>query len=384
MEVEFHRLGEKMRKVTSSTPLRLVAALCLTAAFAFSASIAGMTTGKAPLKSAGPLAFGPDGVLFVGDTAGAAIVAIDTRDNKAARSAAPIDVKGINEKVAALLGTSKDQILINDIKVNPISKNVYLSVSRGKGPDATPVILRLDASGKMSELSLDSVDYAAATIPNPPSAKPGTQSKVTYATNANPRLDTVTEIAYVNGSVVVAGLSNEEFSSNLRTIPFPFKSDVQSSNIEIYHGSHGRYETQAPVRTFVPYTIKNKQYIVAAYTCTPLVVIPMSDLKGGTKVKGSTIAELGAHNRPIDMIAYKKDNHDYILMANSARGVMKVSADHLETYKPITAPSDIAGVPYQIVSGLTGVTRLTSLDDSKALILTESNGAMYLRSVPLP
>jgi len=373
-----------MRKVTSSTPLRLVAALCLTAALAFSASIAGLTTGKAPLKSAGPLAFGPDGILFVGDSAGAAIVAIDTRDNKAARSAAPIDVKGINEKVAALLGTSKDQILINDIKVNPISKNVYLSVSRGKGPDATPVVLRLDGSGKMSELSLDSVDYAAASIPNPPAAKPGTQSKATYATNANPRLDTVTQIAYVNGSVVVAGLSNEEFSSNLRTIPFPFKSDVQSSNIEIYHGSHGRYETQAPVRTFVPYTIKNKQYIVAAYTCTPLVVIPMSDLKGGTKVKGNTIAELGAHNRPIDMIAYKKDNHDYILMANSARGVMKVSADHLETYKPITTPSDIAGVPYQIVSGLTGVTRLTSLDDSKALILTESNGAMYLRSVPLP
>ena len=29
-------------------------------------------------------------------------------------------------------------------------------------------------------------------------------------------------------------------------------------------------------------------------------------------------------------------------------------------------------------------TRLTSLDDSKALILTESNGAMDLRSVPLP
>jgi hypothetical protein len=376
-----------MRKVTSSTPLRLAAALCLTAALAFSASIAGLTTGRAELKSAGPIAFGPDGILFVGDSAAAAIVAVDTRDNKPARSAAPIDVKGINEKVAALLGTSKDQILINDIKVNPISKNVYLSVSRGKGPDATPVILRLDASGKMSELSLDGIDYAATSIPNPPAAKPGEQTRATYAVNANPRLDTVTQIAYVKGSILVAGLSNEEFSSNLRTIPFPFKSDVQGSNIEIYHGSHGRYETQAPVRTFVPYTIQNKQYIVAAYTCTPLVTIPMSDLRAGTKVMGTTIAELGAHNRPVDMIAYKKDNHEYFLMANSARGVMKVSADHLENYKPITAPipdDKVAGVPYETVSGLTGVTRLTSLDDSKALILTESNGAMDLRSVSLP
>jgi hypothetical protein len=377
MKVEFHPSGEKMRKLISSTSFRLVAALCLTAALAFSASIAGLTTGKAQLKSAGPLAFGPDGVLFVGDSAGAAIVAIDTRDSKATKSAAQIDIKGVNEKVAALLGTSKDQILINDVKVNPISKNVYLSVSRGKGPDAVPVILRLDASGKMSELSLDNVDYASASIPNPPAAKP-------EAGNRNPRMDTVTEIAWVNGNVVVAGLSNEEFSSNLRTIPFPFKSEVKSASIQIYHGSHGRYETQAPVRTFVPYTIQNKQYIVAAYTCTPLVTIPMSDLKAGAKVQGSTIAELGAGNRPIDMIAYKKDNHEYILMANSARGVMKVSTDHLESYKPITAPSDIAGAPYQTVAGLTGVTHLTSLDDANALVLTDSNGAMDLRSVPLP
>src|SRR5580692_4608497 len=172
MKVEFHPSGEKMRKLISSTSFRLVAALCLTAALAFSAAIPGLTSGKAELKSAGPLAFGPDGVLFVGDSTAAAIVAIDTRDNKAVKSAAPIDIKGINEKVAALLGTSKDQILINDIKVNPISKNVYLSVSRGKGPDAMPVILRLDAAGKMSELSLDNVDFASASIPNPPAAKP--------------------------------------------------------------------------------------------------------------------------------------------------------------------------------------------------------------------
>jgi hypothetical protein len=366
-----------MRKSILSTSFRLVAALCLTAALGFSASTAGMTTGKAQLKSAGALAFGPDGILFVGDSAGAAIVAINTKDTKPASSAAAIDIKGVNEKVAALLGTAKDQILINDIKVNPISKNVYLSVSRGRGPEATPVILRLDASGKMQEVPLDNVDYSTAAIPNPPAAKP-------EAGNRNPRLDTITEIAYVKGNVVVAGLSNEEFSSNLRTIPFPFKSVGQGASIEIYHGSHGRYETQAPVRTFVPYTIEDKQYIVAAYTCTPLVTIPMGDLQSGAKVKGATIAELGAGNRPIDMIAYKKDNHEYILMANSARGVMKVSTDHLETYKPITAPSDIAGVPYQSVDGLKGVTKLTSLDASNALILTDANGAMDLRSIPLP
>src|SRR5262245_61685694 len=100
-----------------------------------------MTMGKAELKSVGELAFGPDGILFAGDSVGAAIYAIDTNDRKSARSAPPIEIKGINEKIAALLGATPDQILVKDVVVNPLSKNAYISVSRGRGPDAIPVIL---------------------------------------------------------------------------------------------------------------------------------------------------------------------------------------------------------------------------------------------------
>ncbi len=47
-------------------------------------------------------------------------------------------------------------------------------------------------------------------------------------------------------------------------------------------------------------------------------------------MKGTTVAELGNRNRPLDMIAYKKDGKDFLLLTNSARGVMKVSTDDLE------------------------------------------------------
>ncbi len=348
-----------------------LAGMICAATMAFAASNTGMTKGKVQLKSAGPLAFGPEGILFIGDSLGSSVIAVDTGDTKAA-SAGKVEITGINQKVAALLGASADQITINDVKVNPLSKNVYLSVTRGKGEGAVPVILRADASGKITEFSLDNVASSASALPNPPVAKAGARS--------DPRLETITQVAYSGGKVIVAGLSNEEFSSNLRTIAFPFEKNVTASSIEIYHGSHGRFETQAPVRTFVPYTIDNEPSIVAAYTCTPLVTIPMSDLKPGKKVEGATIAELGAGNRPIDMIAYKKDNHEFILMANSSRGVMKLKSDHLEKYKNITAQTDITGVPYETIGSLTGVKHLTSLDDSNALILTESD----LRSVPLP
>jgi len=357
--------------------LKTVSAACLTAALAFSASIPGATTGKVQIKSAGALAFGNDGVLFIGDSMGGAIVAVDTRDTKASATAPSIDIKGVNEKAAALLGTTPDQILINDVKVNPISKNVYLSVARGKGPDALPVILRVDASGKLAEFSLSNVAFASAPIADGPASAPNGRG-------GDPRNDTITEIAFVNGNVIVAGLSNQEFASDLRSIPFPFKGETASTGIKMYHGSHGRYETQAPVRTFVPYTIGNQQYVLAAYTCTPLVKIPVSELKPGAKVEGTTIAELGAGNRPLDMIAYKKDNHDYLLLANSARGVMKLDAANLEQYKPIVAPSDVAGVPYTTLTDLKGVKHLTKLDNANALLLVDNGGSVDLRAIPLP
>jgi hypothetical protein len=353
---------------------KTLGATCLTAALSFSAAIPDATTGKVELKSAGALAFGNDGVLFIGDSLGGTVVAVDTRDTKASAKAASIDIKAVNEKAAALLGTSPDQILINDVKVNPISKNIYLSVSRGKGPDAIPVILRIDSTGKLSEFSLDSVPYASASLADAPASNPAQRG-------GDPRKDAITEIAYVNGNVLIAGLSNQEFASDLRSIPFPFKGEIAGAGIKMYHGSHGRYETQSPIRTFVTYTIGNQQYILAAYTCTPLVKIPVSELKPGAKVEGTTIAELGAGNRPLDLIAYKKDNHDFLLLANSNRGVMKLDAANLEKYQPILAHTEATGVPYTTLADLKGVKHLTRLDDANALMLFENGD---LRAMPLP
>jgi hypothetical protein len=357
--------------------LTTAAATCLTAALAFSASIPGGTTGKVLIKSAGALAFGNEGVLFIGDSVGGAVVAVDTHDTKNSSKASGVDIKGINEKAAALLGTTADQILINDVKVNPISKNVYLSVSRGKGPDAVPVILRVEASGKLSEFQLDHVQFSSAPLSDAPASKPGGRG-------GDPRNDAITEIAFVNGNVLVAGLSNQEFASDLRSIPFPFKGEAAGAGIRMYHGSHGRYETQSPVRTFVPYTIGNQDYILAAYTCTPLVKIAVSDLKPGAKVEGTTIAELGAGNRPLDLIAYRKDHHDYLLLANSARGVMKLDAANLEQYQPIVNHTEVTGVPYTTIPELKGVKHLTKLDDTNALLLVDNGGSMDLRAMPLP
>ncbi len=46
---------------------------------------------------------------------------------------ATIRAEGINQKIAALAGTTAEQIVIEDLEVNPISRQAYLAVSRGRG-----------------------------------------------------------------------------------------------------------------------------------------------------------------------------------------------------------------------------------------------------------
>src|SRR5215813_15051399 len=279
-----------MRRTT--TLLCLAVALCMTIALGLTLTAARqpaaveLTTGKVPLMSAGALAFGPSGILFVGDSMGGSVVAIDTQDTKSATSAVKINVEAVDTKIAALVGITPDQIVINDVAVNPVSKNVYLSASRGRGPDAMPLIVRVDASGKVTPLSLDNAKHASVSLADAPAG----------AADSRQRLQTITDMAFVNGNIMVAGLSNEEWSSALRSIPYPFKSAGKGTQLQIWHASHGRYETQSPVRTFVPYTIDGKDYVLAAYTCTPLVKIPVSDLKAGAQVKGVTISDLGSGN----------------------------------------------------------------------------------------
>jgi hypothetical protein len=335
--------------------------------------------GKADLKSAGPLAFGPEGILFVGDSMGASVYALDTGDRVAGGGGA-VEIHGINQKIAALTGTSPEEILVNDVAVNPISRKTYLSVSRGRGPDAAPVLIRVDAKGKLEALDLDAIRHSRVSLPNAP------DSSATDRRGRRLRVEAITDLAYVDGRVFVAGLSNEEFASKLRSVPFPFETQADSgTSVEIYHGSHGRFETNSPVRTFVPYRIKNEPHILAAYTCTPLVKFPVASLEPGKKVVGTTIAELGNQNRPLDMIVYRRGGADYILMNNSSRGVMKMSTEKIETYAAITEKTDVRGLPFETIAQLKGVEHLDRFDDANALLLVRTEGgSLDLKTVALP
>ncbi len=345
----------------------------------------GMTQGTPEIETMGAIAFGPEGILLVGDTKGAAVHAIATGDTTEAGTPDELVISKIDEKVAALLGSMPAEILIEDVAVNPISNNVYMSVSRGRGAGAQPVLVRaLAKGGSMEVVELEQVWNAKAELPDAPEDKEIPSRRGTY----NPRMESITDVGYMDGRVLIAGLSNEEFSSTLRAIPFPFDEINNGAQIEIYHGAHGRFETQSPVRTFTPMMIGGEPQLIAAYTCTPLVQIPMNQLEPGAKVMGKTIAELGNRNRPLDMITYRRGDTDYILMANSSRGVMKINAANIgeaEKIEERVPGGGVKGLAYQTVEPLQGVIQLDRFGEDHAVILEKTeSGEQHLKTIALP
>jgi secreted PhoX family phosphatase len=331
----------------------------------------GLTQGTPKLQSAAALAFGPNGLLFVGDALGATVFAIDTGDNKSV-SNKPVNVERVDGKIAAALGTTEKDIRINDVKVNPASRTVYLAVTRGPG-NGQPAIVKVGHDGTIEPLTLKDVRFASMKLPNP--GKP---------TSREP-LGVITGMAFIDGRLFVAGLSSEEFASTLRAIPFPFKEADKGTGIQIFHGAHGRLETQAPIKAFTPFKIGKEDHIIASYTCTPLVKIPVSELKAGAKVKGTTIAELGNGNQPLDMIAYTKDGKDYLLSANTRHGVLKIPTTEFATISAITEPvKGTAGVKAEKIESLTNVRQLDKFDAERVLILVQTDTGLDLKTIPLP
>jgi len=352
--------------------MRCTLALCaalLAAPAVVAAPADSLKKGTPEVKSITALAFGPDGILFIGDSAGGQVVAVDTADAKAAGTAT-VGVEKLDEKLAALLGSESKEVRVADMKVNPASGNVYLAVARG----TTPLVVKLDRAGKMSELAMKDIPFASVKLPN--------------AGKEDRRGGSITGLAFVDGKVIVAGLSHEEFASKLRVIPFPFKEADPGTSVEIYHGAHGKFETNSPVRTFTPYVIDGEPSLLAAYTCTPLVKFPLKDLKPGQKIQGTTVAELGNQNQPLDMVTYKKDGKDFLLIANSKRGVMKAATADLGKVEAIKEPvkgGKSAGLAYETVADLKGVMQLDKLDDARALVLVKKeDGSLNLQTIPLP
>src|SRR3984957_1829506 len=241
----------------------------------------GLRRGTVDLRSAGPITFGPAGILFLADNGAATVYAVDVADPGPAGGAEPFDLADVDAHVGSFLGAEPGDVVIKDMAVHPLSHNVCLSVQRGHGEAAQPVLVRISRlDGSITDVALDDVPFASASIGDAPADDDervditlplGDEGEELQVGERKIRIlrqpvrpATVTHKAHAGDALVIAGLSNEEFSSRLRRIPFPFRDGVTGSSLEIFHVSHGKWETAAPIRAFVPYD--GGASILASYT----------------------------------------------------------------------------------------------------------------------
>jgi len=340
------------------------------------AELYGLKKGTVDLQSSGPLAFGPSGILFIGDPKAAKIYAVNTEDEKTTGTS--FDVDNLDGIISHQLRNG--QVSIADLAVNPETGNAFLSVTAGGKTD----IIRVSPDGSVAPLNLDKIANSSVSLPNAPEDKEVQRGR----RKSNPRSNSITDLAYTAGRILVAGLAAGEAPSSVREFDFPFTKSGKGFRVEIFHAAHGRSEDYAPIQTFVPFNIGGEPSLLAGYTCTPLVKIPINKLTSQDKIQGTTIAELGNRNRPLDMIVYSQHGKAFVLMANSARGVMKISTENLENAKALTervSNGGVAGQSYETIDALDGVVQLDKLNDTHALVVIQAeDGPMTLKSVQLP
>jgi hypothetical protein len=341
----------------------------------------GLERGNPELRSVGALAFGPDGVLFVADKVSAAIFAIGIDD--AAGGAGPIEIDELDTRLAAMLGCAREDVVIRDLAVHPDSGAAYLSVMRGFGDDAIPLLIRAGHDGSLTEVPLTDVPFDRTPIEDAP-AEDDARTVIRLAEGAEPseelevrgglklrivrdplRALAVTDLAFTDGTLLVAGASNEEFVSCLRRIPFPFGEAARTNSLEIYHVSHGKFETEAPVRKLVPYGAGD---VLASYTCTPVVHFSLAEAEPGAHVHGRTVAELGSMNVPLDMVSYRRDGQEYLLVANSRHPLFKLACADVDGQAGLTDQQSGVGVPREEVP-LEGVVRMAVRGQDEVVML---------------
>lgn len=333
----------------------------------------------AGIQTAAKLAFDDAGTLYIADWKAARIYAVKVPHASAA-PAAPFNLQDVQKPIASALKVKEASLRFDDLAVQPGTGIAYVSVTAG----GKAAVVSIDAAGTVRRLPTSDLKTFAAI-----GDLPAADGRFWHDLPA-PAL-TVTDMKYHSGKLYLAGLSNRNFASALRVFDLPLRGKAKTATVEMYHPVHDQVETRAPIRAMTFATVDGVPSMVAAYTCTPLVLIPLDAIEDGAHIVGKTIGEMGWGSAPTGMVSYKLGDQEMVLLANSSRSadLMSVSDIARQAKLPgLAAPVSVPDKPYAGVKAsmapMSAVTRFDNLDDKLLLALRRdgASGAMQLVTIP--
>lgn len=279
-------------------------------------------------QSFGVLEFGPENTLFVADAVSGTIQAIELPGGGAApEQDSAYNILDLDALIADALG-AEGRIIYGDLAVHPVTRDAYVSVTATLGGVQTSAIVSVTRDGAVERLDLGALPSTNHVLNDT------ADTAVTFWRDIPAPSLTVTDLDYADGELFVSGISTGEFASTLRRVPYPFDGSASASSIEIFHAAHGQNETRAPIRAMSVVDLGGTQSVVAAYTCTPLVTMPLTELEDGAHVTGTTVAELGYGNTPLDVVSFAAADFqgnvtNYVLVVNREMDADLITLDAL-------------------------------------------------------
>ena len=322
----------------------------------------------ADIESISRLAAGPGNTLFVADWKAAKVHAIELPAAPRSPVGAAFNVLDLETLLSQQVAGAK--VYVEDMVVRPATAEVYVAISYGA--EKAPALFVVTSDGNARRVDLTAAPSTSVALRDPPT------SNARFWKQTPERSFTVTDMKWRNGELFVAGLSNQDFASTLRRVPYPFDAKQSITSVEIFHGGHNLVETRAPIRAMSFANLGGKPYLVAAYTCTPLVIIPLDALKDGAHVRGTTVAELGYGNTPAGMISYstiaRGKTENFLMLVNFNRVSNVIPVPELEAAR--SRPGIEKQVPFGQITGvnvmeapLAGALRIDNLDDKSFVVV---------------
>lgn len=320
----------------------------LTAAVSKGARAAAKTPAQGPaldLAFAGALTFSDEGTLFVGDNHQGAIYAFEIPAPQSTVKTTPNTIRNIDSKIAELLGVGAGAVEINDMAVHPASNEIYISITRIGNFASQPAIVKISARRELSLVDLASLSFQKQALSEFPSGD--TAFKVRSSGSARPfprdaakgavaiRSLAIMDLEYFDGELFVAGVAYDNFQSSLRRIAYPFDGTQSVASVGMYHIAHDGNESRAPIRAMSVQEIDGKPQLVAAYTCSPVVLVPLDDIKDGAKITAKTIMDMG-NGQPLDMIPFKRDGEPMLFVTSNSRSPQVIPVKGLNGAKVVT------------------------------------------------
>ena len=291
------------------------------------------------LKFAGALEFSDTGTLFVGDNYNGAIYAFDMTGGTTPGQVVPVNIGDIDVKIADALGVPKSALAINDMAVHPVTADIYISVSRIGNFDSAPAIMKISQDAEIAMVDLSAIAFEKQALDHYPDQETTFRPRglgqgapmVRDLAKGNIALSSlaIMDMEFYEGELFVAGVAFDNFLSTLRRISYPFDGKQTAANVEMYHISHDQFETRAPIRAMSIQEVDGRAQLVAAYTCSPIVLIDLDEIVDGAKISARTLMDYG-NGQPLDMVSYSMQGEEMLFLTSNSRSPHVIPVSSLE------------------------------------------------------